>query len=575
MAGTRAHGTIAAGTRDLVGSSGLFLDLINSADGVGRYVVEVGLTPLNAAFQAPVPHTWGTKAGGTRSLAAIGGVSPLAEGRRILLSDGEYKTTPTDPTRPNLWCEVRITDQADIERRVQISQTASSRAQATIGEIELADADRYIWDILNNYTLAGQVADVHYVPVNGRWTDGRRIYRGIVDSLSRSSGLARISFRDISSIANVALSLHRYRGTGLAEGGADLEGTYRPLVLGYANNMAPLQEDRGQSIWRFNNGPHDGIDVVTDQGLPLIKVGNFTGSYAELRGYSSLNEGEWIDAPGLGVFKARFAGGSPGGEVRCSGRGDKNFAGYVDTLGDCALKVLDYCGVDRTLVDITSFSSLPSYRMGYVFPSGDTPPNGEGILREIMDPVLGVYGSLFDERFSVARLRPPDQLTYSQEFVENEIISVDEIRLGQPPIYRQQMLYGRNHAPLSEDQLGAGLTESQRNAAILRNPAPATVSFGQAKLQNRDAEEGVVFDTLIIAEADATAAAQMQVDFWKSSRRAFEVTLPRRGLVAQVGTTCRFTHFDLPGGSSTAIDATVVGRRDDYAEDQVRLTIIV
>lgn len=574
MAGTRARGTAAAGTRGLAGGSSAFLDLIQSPDAVGRYVLEIALTPLNAAFTTPTPHTRGTRARGTRGLATSGGEAPVSEGRRILFSDGEYKTSPQDTTRPNVWCEVRITSRADVERAIRITQTASSRAQQTLGEIELNDVDGYIRDLLKDYSIKGQIAEVRYVPINGQWSDSVRILRAFVDGVSRTEGIARIKLRDISSIIDAPLILYKYGGQGLADGGPDLQGTYRPLALGPVRNVKPLLEDSGVWIYRFNNGPHQAIDEVTVAGLPLIKAGTFTGSYSELRGYSSLAEGEWIDAPGLGTFKANFAGGSPGGEVRCSGRGDVSFDGYVDTLGPCALRVIDYLSVDRTLVNVSSFSSLPSYKMQYWFGGGDTPPTGEEIFKAILDPVLGVYGSLFDERFSVGKLTPPEDLPHAQEFVEQEIIKVEEVILEQPPIYLQRMLYNRNNNPLTLEQIGVGLTEDEIEALTLRNPAPAEAFSGETKLRNRDAAEGVLFDTLLTEESDAIAACQLHIDYWSASRRAFEATVTRRGLAVEQATTWRGTHRELPGGIAHT-DASVVGRRDDYGNDNVRLRLVV
>lgn len=573
MVGIVTPGTAAAGTRGLAGGSSAFLELLQSNSSVGRYILEVALTPLNVAFATPRPHTYGTKAAGTRSLYSLGGADPLVEGRILSFSDGEYKTSPTDRVRPNFWAEVRILGRADVERSARVSQAAGSRAQVTIGEVEINDADGYLRDILADYSIKGQVGEIRYVPENGEWSDGQTVFRAFVAGVTRREGVARILFKDVASVADAPLNLYRYGGGGRADGGADLQGTYRSWALGEVRNVKPLLEDAGVWIYRFSNSLHSQIDEVTDSGLPLIKDGTFSGSYEQLRG-EALAEGHWIDAPGLGCFKANFAGGSPAGEVRCSGKGDATQEGYVQYLGPCALRVLDMVGVDRTLLDVSSFSSLPNYKMGYWFGGGDTPPNGEEVLKQICDPVLGIYGSLYDERFAIGRLQPPEDLVYAIEFEEPEIVSVEEVLLDQPPIYRQRMLYDRNWDPLDPSDLGGGLTEEQQEALTLRNPAAAEAFRGETLLQNRDAEEGVFYDTLLIEEADAVAACQLHIDMWGPGRRAFEITVNRRGLQASQATTGRLTHRELPNGISAATDVSIVGRRDNYGDNQIRLKVL-
>lgn len=573
MVGIVTAGAAAAGTRGVSGGSSAFLELLQSVSSVGRYILEVALTPLNAAFADPVPHTHGTKAGGTRSLYSIGGADPLVEGRVLSFSDGEYKTSPTDRVRPNFWAEVRILGRADVERSARVSQAAGSRAQSTLGEVEVNDADGYIRDILSEYSIKGQIGEIRYVPENGEWSDGQTVFRAFIAGVTRRDGVARILFRDVSSVADAPLQLYRYGGGGRSDGGADLQGTYRSWALGEVRNVKPILEDAGVWIYRFSNSLHMQLDEVTDSGLPLIKDGTFSGSYEQLRG-EALDEGHWIDAPGLGCFKANFAGGAPGGEVRCSGKGDATVEGYVQFLGDCALRVLDMVGVDRTLLDVSSFSALPEYKMGYWFGGGDTPPNADEILKQICDPVLGIYGSLYDERFAIGRLRPPEDLIYAIEFEESEIVSVEEVLLDQPPIYRQRMLYNRNQDPLDPSDLAGVMTEEEQEALTLRNPPPAEAFRGETLLQNRDAEEGVFYDTLLIEEADAVAACQIHIDMWGPGRRAFEATVNRRGLQASQATTGRLTHRELPAGLEDATDAVIVGRRDNYSDNQIRLKVL-
>lgn len=573
MTGFWPQGAYPAGTLELAGNDTSFLDFIRDPIAVGVYTLEIGLTPINIEFNTPKPPTHGTFAGGTRSLARYGDAIPLGAGAKLLFSDREFCTRPDDRIRPNIWSHVRITDRADIERSLAGVGTGASAAQVTLGEIELADGDGFIRDVLRSYTVKGQVAEVRYQPQNGPWSSGRRIWRGIVSGATRTSGVVRISFRDISSSLAKPLSLYRYAGSGLSDGYAALAGTYRPLVIGRVRNIDPPLEDQGKYIYRFSNLGHQEVEEVTVSGLALEKAGVHAGDYASLR-LLEMEEGTWIDAPALGVFRAEFAGGSPGGEVRCTGRGDTSYDGYVSRLPGAALRVVDYCSLDRSFVDVSSFSALPDYKIGYYFPGGAEPPTGEDILKKLLRPVLGVYGSLQDERFSVGVLSPPEETAHSAEFVEEQILSVDEVGTEFPHLYRQRMIYDLNWAPNNESELGAGLTASEKNYLTIGHPPPAEAARGNALLQNRDAEEGPLIETYLTEEADAIACCATYISFFGPTRRPFEVTVPREGLTIDQATVWRGAHPDLPGGSESSA-GTVLQRRDDYAEGKVVLTVYI
>lgn len=70
------------------------------------------------------------------------------------------------------------------------------------------------------------------------------------------------------------------------------------------------------------------------------------------------------------------------------------------------------------------------------------------------------------------------------------------------------------------------------------------------------------------------AACQLHIDMWGPGRRAFEITVNRRGLQASQATTGRLTHRELPNGISAATDVSIVGRRDNYGDNQIRLKVL-
>ncbi len=94
-----------------------------------------------------------------------------------------------------------------------------------------------------------------------------------------------------------------YEGTGLAEGGIDLTGRPKPLVLGHAMNVEPTLIDAVNSVYQFSGyGPIQGVDALFERAANFgPALGNYA-TYAALVA-ADIPAGRWATCLAQGMIR--------------------------------------------------------------------------------------------------------------------------------------------------------------------------------------------------------------------------------------------------------------------------------
>ncbi len=127
---------------------------------------------------------------------------------------------------------------------------------------------------------------------------------------------------DLTSALKVPLQSQRYAGNNVApngfEGGDDLKGKAKPLVIGYANNMQPVLVNDGKLIYQSSCG-FGGIAVsgtnIRDKGVPLTNGGTYSNRMDMLNDSLAPSAGNfkyYVDSTDGFYFRL---GSSPFGQV--------------------------------------------------------------------------------------------------------------------------------------------------------------------------------------------------------------------------------------------------------------------
>jgi hypothetical protein len=208
------------------------------------------------------------------------------------------------------------------------------------------DADTYAW--------TGAPVEIYSEDHTTAWPWTAR-FKGKVASFARAGQTLALSVAvDAEPFAADVLTA-TYAGTGGAEGGADLKGRAKPLVLGWALNVEPVLINAVDSVYQFSGyGPIEAVSTLYERGADYGAVGSDYANYAALVG-AAVPPGGWatclaegmirLGAPAYGVITADLKG------HEISGSTPRRTGAFIDAICDLA-------GIDPSLVDGGSLTAL-------------------------------------------------------------------------------------------------------------------------------------------------------------------------------------------------------------------------
>lgn len=210
------------------------------------------------------------------------------------------------------------------------------------------------WPDADSYAWAGAPVEIYTEEHTAAWPWTAR-FTGKVASYARQAQTMVLSVAVDSEPFQADVLSASYAGTGGAEGGADLKGRAKPLVLGWALNVEPVLINAVDSVYQFSGyGAIEAVSTVFERGADYgASYGNYA-SYAALVA-AAIPPGGWaschaegmirLGAPAYGVITADLKGHA------ISGTTPRRTGAFIDAICDLA-------GIDPALVDASSLSAL-------------------------------------------------------------------------------------------------------------------------------------------------------------------------------------------------------------------------
>jgi len=179
------------------------------------------------------------------------------------------------------------------------------------------------------YNWSGAPVEIYAEEPGTAWPWSTR-FKGRVASYSRRSDVLTINASIETELFDKNILTATYAGTGGAEGGADLKGRLKPLVVGWAQNVEPILVDAVNSVYQFSGyGAIEAVSVLYERAASFgASVGDYA-TYAALVA-ATIPAGRWgtclaagmvrLGAPAAGVITGDVRGHRVGGTTpRLSG----------------------------------------------------------------------------------------------------------------------------------------------------------------------------------------------------------------------------------------------------------------
>lgn len=530
-----------------------------------RFLVELTAVRLSEGYLGrPVSDPYGGAAYG----AIPGGGIALYESQ-YLFADGKWIGAPNDTRRPNRAADARIIASADLERQMPISPDAERRGEVTVGEIELANPDGALDDLVANHTVAGREVAVYLGPARGKSADFRVVAQVLGRGFETDLNVVRVRVQTTQALLSSSLHQRTYTGGGGFDGDPELAGRRAPVCFGDCFNITPLLVNKDQWIYAVHDGPIEAIDALKERGLTLIWNGVNAASYGELRA-TAVAGGYFATCRALGLVKAGFGVSGPAGPVTVDVRGDKAGGAYVNDIGNILRRAaLIRARLDPSLIDEISLANLPSGVMGY-YADGSADLSVSGLFNALLRSINGWYGTRRDRTLRVGFIVPPERYQPHRTFTAREALSLERLMVDQPPRYQQAVVWGKNWTPLAESDVSLALPLETRlrlqgAGYILRKQSP------EVRTRDQTSIDGGTLETYFIDSVGASEVLDRLMALFRESRRSYRLRLARSGYLADLQTIVQVKH---PREALTnGRNFVVTGVRDDGRRAQVELTL--
>lgn len=244
-----------------------------------------------------------------------------------------------------------------------------------------------------------------------------------------------LALRDNSWKLAKPLQNNTYLGTGGKEGGADLKGRRKPLLLGPARNFVPIPVDQARQIYQLHDGTLANVSKVYDRAVPLSFSQNYA-SYAALQA-AGVAGGFYATCLAEGFIKL---GAKLAGDLTVDATGAFSTATNVPDLVKGVIKT--YGGLTDSDLDLTLFAQAASDASqdyeGFYFNEPDIQIDS---LIESM--VAGINGFWFLTRAGKFAVRQFKFRTPSTSVRAEDVVGLQ--RQSSPAeLYRVKLNYARN-----------------------------------------------------------------------------------------------------------------------------------
>lgn len=378
------------------------------------------------------------------------------EDGQMFFASKNWVGRPNDPLRPNQAPKRRLVTAFRIRRTTPYFPSDESRIQTTIANAVLSNPDGDLDFLAVEQTTEGYRAPIWHGPLDGDFGQAQRLIQPIVRGIETNRGELVIQFGTQSSrFANRALQPRRFEGTGGINGDLELKDTIKPVLFGSVNRMEPMRLNASTLTYMVNAGPVSGIGPVWDGGaeIPFDRDYESFAALAE----ATIPAGHYATCLLAGCFRLQIPAFHA---LRCSVRGDVSGGVYRQDAGAILLHALTtLSGNPTSIFNISSFGQLSKAPIGWYNERRDY--TMEDFINIVLRPENAVLGETTTGLIGIIKHRPPRNQSASRT-LRPKPAQVDVRLLDYTPYASQTIQYGRNWAPMSEDDFASGVGDPDR-----------------------------------------------------------------------------------------------------------------
>lgn len=427
-------------------------------------------------------------------------------------SDKSFTTLPSD-TPANTFIEGRISSNAIVFMASCFNGSSLyGKGSSSVGAVRLLNNDGGV-DYLRKLAYRGRAISVYQG--DGAFPSGyTKIISGKIERINTSISVCEIIFKDRGQDLENPISVNLYAGTGSVEGGDDVRGKRKPIVIGRVFDFAAPLVDSALTIYQVNDGTVLDVTDAFDGGRALTKQAD----------YSSLAD-MIANAPTAGGFRVFKAGGY----VRLAAPPVNEATFHVTeanrNTASAVQKALTLCGLssaDWDSGDMTALSTASSANVGWVVYGDDS---GMNMINELCS-ACGAFW-YFDEnsKFRIKQLVSPDTssiLTITDRDILNmERINQDNETRGEP-VQKVSVGYARCWQPLS-GALDVSITAARRT--FVQNEWRYSVASSSTVASNYINPPQIELFTSIVNKTDADSESARLLNMFSVNRDTFNLVI--------------------------------------------------
>jgi hypothetical protein len=411
-------------------------------------------------------------------------------------SDKGYVTKPTDAL-PNTVFAGRLKDSGRIGINAYSDGRTGGGTHLELGQVIVDNSDGKYDSILTQF-FSGQLVTIYYgqqddAPFNS--TNYPVVFSGTLQSVTADFNSIIFTLRDKLYSFDKPLLTTTYAGNNVApngiEGGADILGKVKPLVLGKVLNITPVMVNSSLLTYQMSTDSAVAL-AVYDRGLALA-AGTDYATLTALEA-ATVTAGTFVTCIALGLFRL---GQNPTGTVTC----DATASGSGATVGNMLNSVALKAGISASSIsaaDVTALNTTSTSLCGIYITDQST-------VLQVMDRIAQSIGAwyAFDLtgtlRMGVLSnsFGTPVASVYDYQIQKNGL-QRRAPKDSESPIFKSTFKYAKNYTVQTSDLAGA--VTAVRKAALAQDFLVITVQGASNLYPLR--EEAVV-ETCILGDNDA------------------------------------------------------------------------
>ena len=482
-----------------------------------------------------------------------------------------YNTTPTD-TPANTHYAPRILQPALMQRDLFSSGKTYGKSSVSYGELVISNIDGAL-DYLIPYSFGGRDLTIKAGDSRAAYSTFSTVLKITIEGADFDDKTVTFRIKDNLLLLDKPLCTNFYlgsntNGAGL-EGGDELAGKLKPVLIGEAYNMTPNCVNTSLLIYQVNDGAVAWVGNVYDNGV-AIGAATLYSSIADLL----------ANAPAPGFYREYRAGGyfrlgSVAGQVTADVQETvSSSCTAVNMMNRVASRMgLTINAADQSTVNAALTNYLQKGTSGLLVTSESV--TGLEAMEAFSSSINAWYGFDWRGQLRIGLFSDPNYLPVTAELYPSNIIKLQKITARDEnkgvPVWKVNVSYLKNYTVQTAGLAGA--TTTDHRALVRQEYRIQTASDETVKARYFNA--GVLERTVPMNySAEAFYLADSLLNLYKTPRAMYELSvrasndilslLDLGGVVNVV-----YPRFQLDDGKLLMI----IGLRADLRNNSLKLTL--